>query len=73
MVRINENDYILNFSPESNDELQQLRTLKVNDKIIIRSRNVSHAPKYAYAIISGDYVERNGKMVYKRVLRKGGC
>ena len=72
MVRIKDDDYILRFEPE-NSQLEQLRSLKVGDKIIIRSRNVSHAPKYTYPIISGDYVERDGKMIYKRVPRKGGC
>ncbi|MGB8191682.1 MAG: hypothetical protein WCF67_07175 [Chitinophagaceae bacterium] len=72
MVRINGDDYILNFDPEKS-QLEQLHSLKVNDKIIIRSRNVSHAPKYAYPIVSGDYVERDSKIIYKRVPRKGGC
>lgn len=72
MVRINGDDYILNFAPEKS-QLEQLHSLKVNDKIIIRSRNVSHAPKYAYPIVAGDYVERDGKIIYKRVLRKDGC
>jgi hypothetical protein len=72
MVRINGDDYILNFQPEKS-QLEQLHSLKVNDKIIIRSRNVSHAPKYAYPIVSGDYVERDSKVIFKRVPRKGGC
>lgn len=72
MVRINGDDYILNFAPEKS-QLEQLQNLKVNDKIIIRSRNVSHAPRYAYPIISGDYVERDSKIIYKRVPRKDGC
>lgn len=72
MARINGDDYILKFEPEKS-QLQQLHSLKVNDKIIIKSRNVSYAPKYAYPIISGDYVERDGKVIYKRVPRKGGC
>ena len=72
MVRINGDDYILNFAPEKS-QLEQLHSLKVNDKIIIRSRNVSHAPKYAYPIVSGDYVERDNKIIYKRAPRKGGC
>jgi hypothetical protein len=72
MVRINGDDYILNFAPERS-QLEQLHSLKVNDKIIIRSRNVSHAPKYAYPIVSGDYVERDSKIIYKRVPGKGGC
>ena len=72
MVRINGDDYILNFAPEKS-QLEQLHSLKVDDKIIIRSRNVSHAPKYAYPIVSGDYVERDSKIIYKRIPRKGGC
>ncbi|NOT91473.1 hypothetical protein [Ferruginibacter sp.] len=72
MVRINDDDYVLNFAPEKS-QLEQLHSLKVNDKIIIRSRNVSHAPKYAYPIVSADYVERDSKIIYKRVPRKGGC
>ena len=81
MVRINGDDYILAFGPEKSDniflnfnnEFQQLYNLKVNDKIIIRSHSVSHAPKYSYPIVSGDYVERDSKIIYKRAPRKGGC
>ena len=81
MVRINGDDYILAFGPENsgknifnfNNEFEQLYNLKINDKIIIRSHSVSHAPKYSYPIVAGDYVERNGKIIYKRVPRKGGC
>ena len=73
MARINGDDYILSFGPENSNEFQQLQSLKVNDKIIIRSHSVSHAPKYSYPIISGDYVERDSKIIFKRVPRKGGC
>lgn len=73
MVRINGDVYILNFGTETSNEFQQLHSLKVNDKIIIRSRNVSHAPKYTYPIVSGDYVERDSKIIYKRAPRIGGC
>ena len=72
MVRINGDDYIVKFEPEKS-QLEQLHSLKVNDKIIIRSHNVSHAPKYAYPIVSGDYVERDSKIIYKRAPRKDGC
>ncbi|MXN90294.1 hypothetical protein GR160_03565 [Flavobacterium sp. Sd200] len=72
MARINGDDYILKFEPEKS-QLQQLHSLKVNDKIIIKSHSVSHAPKYSYPIISGDYVELNSKVIYKRTLRKNGC
>lgn len=72
MAMINGEDYILIFNPEKS-QLEQLHSLKVNDKIIIRSRTVSHAPKYAYPIVWGDYVERDGKLIFKRIPRKGGC
>ena len=73
MVNINNDDYILSFGLETSNEFQQLHSLKVNDKIIIKSHSVSHAPKYSYPIVSGDYVERDGKVIFKRVPRKGGC
>jgi hypothetical protein len=73
MARINGDDYILSFGPENSNEFQQLHSLKVNDKIIIRSHTVSHAPKYSYPIVSGDYVERDSKIIYKRAPRKDGC
>lgn len=72
MARINGEDYILKFEPEKS-QLEQLHSLKVNDKIIIRSHNVSHAPKYSYPIVSCEYVERDNKVIFKRVPRKGGC
>ena len=73
MVRINGDDYILSFGVEKLNEFQQLHNLKVNDKIIIRSHNVSHAPKYAYPIISGEYVERDSKIIYIRPPGEDGC
>jgi hypothetical protein len=73
MARINGEDYILSFGPEESNEFQQLHSLKVNDKIIIRSHSVSWAPKYSYPIVAGDYVERESKMIYKRAPRKGSC
>ncbi|GAB2557614.1 hypothetical protein [Spirosoma aerophilum] len=81
MVRINGDDYILSFgsekfdknSPNVTSDFQQLHNLKVDDKIIIRSHSVMHAPKYFYPIVSGDYVERDGKLMYKRAPRQGGC
>ena len=81
MVQIEGEDYILSFGieqPGKNSlnlkrEFDLLRTLKVNDKISLKSKNVSHAPKYAYPIVSGDYVEREDEVMYKRTPRKGGC
>nr|WP_121271367.1 hypothetical protein [Pedobacter schmidteae] len=72
MARIDGEDYIVKFEPEKS-QLEQLHSLKVNDKIIIRSHSISQAPKYSYPIVSGDYVERDGKVIFKRVPRKDGC
>lgn len=81
MVKINEEEYILSFGIEQpgknimnlKSEFDLLRNLKVNDKISIRSHNISKAPKYSYPIIAGDYVEREGEIIYKRTPREGGC
>jgi len=81
MVRINGDDYILSFGPEKStknnynfdSEFEQLYRLKVNDKIIIKSHSISKAPKYYYPIVAGDYVERDGKIIYKRAPSKDGC
>lgn len=73
MARIDGDDYILTFALENTKQLQQLKSLKVDDKIILRPRGVSHAPKYEYSIISADVAERDGKLIYKRIPSKGGC
>jgi hypothetical protein len=73
MVKLNGDDYILSFGPEMKNEFEQLHKLKVQDKIMIKSRGVSHAPKYAYPIIAGDNIEKDGKLIYKRTPGKGGC
>lgn len=72
MARINGVDYIVTFQPEKS-QLEQLHSLKVNDKIIIKSRNVSYAPKYSYPIVSCEYAERANKVIFKRIPREGGC
>ncbi|WP_406826000.1 hypothetical protein [Pedobacter sp. KACC 23697] len=72
MARINGADYIVNFEAEKS-QLAQLHSINVNDKIVVRSRNLSYAPKYAYPIISAEYVERDGKVIFKRLPRKEGC
>lgn len=81
MVKINNLDYILAFGPEDannsflnfNNDFRQLYSLKINDKIIIRSHSISYAPKYSYPIITGEYVEQNNKVIYARATRKSGC
>jgi len=71
-VRIDGEDYIAIFQPEKS-QLKQLHSLKVNDKIIIKSHSLMHAPKYAYPIVSVGYLERDSKIIFQRIPRKGGC
>jgi hypothetical protein len=73
MAIIEGDEYILSFGLLKSNEYQQLHSLRVNDKIIIKSHSVSHAPKYSYPIISGDYIERDSKIIYKRVPSIGSC
>lgn len=73
MVSINGEDYILSFGPEENEAFKQLKELKVNDKILVKSHAVSYAPKYAYPIVTGNYVEKDSKILYKRVPKTDGC
>ena len=71
IVRINGDEYMMQFSPK---DFQQLNSLKVNDKIIVRSRSAGYSPNHPYLIISGDYIERNSKTLFKRDFSKNnGC
>ena len=71
IVRINGEEYMMQFIPK---EFQQLKSLKVNDKIIVRSRSAGYSPNHPYLIISGDYIARNNKILFKRDFSKNnGC
>lgn len=67
IVRINGEEYMMQFTPK---EFQQLSSLRVNDKIIVKSRNAGYSPNHPFLIISGDYIERNNKILFKRDFRK---
>ena len=67
IVRINGEEYMMQFIPK---EFQQLNSLKVNDKIIVRSRSAGYSPNHPYLIVSGDYIERNGMVLFKREFNK---
>lgn len=71
IVRIDGEEYMMQFIPK---EFQRLNSLKVNDKIIVRSRSAGYSPNHPYLIISGDYIEHNNKILFKRDLSKNnGC
>jgi hypothetical protein len=71
IVRINGEEYMMQFIPK---EFEQLNSLKVDDKIIVRSRSAGLSPNHPYLILSGDYIEHNNKILFKRDLSKNnGC
>ena len=67
IVKINSQTYMMQFS---RTEFQQLNSLKVNDKIIVRSRSAGYSPNHPYLIVSGDQIERGGKVLFKRDFSK---
>ncbi|MFV8379526.1 hypothetical protein [Flavobacterium sp. LB3R33] len=71
IVKINGEEYMMQFIPK---DFQQLNNLKVNDKIIVRSRSAGYSHNHPYLIISGDYIARNNKILFKRDFSKNnGC
>ena len=71
IVRINGEEYMMQYSTK---DFQQLSSLKVNDKIIVRSRSAGRSPNHPHLVLSGDYIERNNKVLFKREFNKNnGC
>ncbi len=70
IVRINDEDYMMQFTPK---EFQQLSRLKVNDKILVRSRSVGFSPNHPYLIVSGDYIEFDKKTLFERIFSKNNA
>lgn len=71
IVSIDGENYMMQFIP---NEFEHLNSLKVNDKIIVRSRSAGLSPNHPYLIISGDYIEQNKKVLFKREFSKNnGC
>lgn len=70
LVRIEGEDYMMQFTTK---EFQQLSSLKVNDKIIVRSRSAGLSNNHPYLIVSGDYIARDNKILFKREFKNDGC
>ena len=71
IVRINGEEYMMQFIPT---DFKQLNSLKVNDKIMVRSRSAGYSHNHPYLILSGDYIARNNKILFKRDFSKNnGC
>ena len=71
IVKINSEEYMMQFIPK---DFEQLKSLKVNDKIIVRSRSAGFSHNHPYLIISSDYITQNNKILFKRDFSKNkGC
>lgn len=67
LVRIENEEYMLQFSPK---EFQQLSSLKVNDKIIVKSHSAGFSHNHPYLILSSDYIAQQNKILYTRKVNK---
>jgi hypothetical protein len=71
IVKINNEDYMMQYNLK---DFEQLKSLKVNDKIIVKSRSVGYSNNHPYLILSGDYIAKNNKVIFKRDFSKNkGC
>jgi len=71
IVSINGETYMMQFSPK---DFQRFHNLKVNDKIVVRSRSAGYSHNHPYLIVSGDYIARNNEVLFKRDFSKNnGC
>lgn len=71
IVSIDGEEYMMQFTSM---EFEQLNSLKVNDRIIIKSRSAGYSSNHPYLILSGDYIERNNKILFQRDFSKNnGC
>jgi hypothetical protein len=67
IVEIEGETYMMQFIPK---EFEPLKSLKVNDKILVRSRNAGFSHNHPYLILSGDYIAKDNKVLFKRVFNK---
>ena len=71
VVKINGENYMMQFIP---NDFEKLNSLKVNDKIIIKSRSAGFSNNHPYLILSSNYIEHNNKVLFERDLSKNdGC
>jgi hypothetical protein len=70
IVKIEGEDYMMQFTTK---DFQHLSSLKVNDKIIVRSRSASFSNNHPYLILSSDYIKQDYKILFKREFKNDGC
>ncbi|GEC79302.1 hypothetical protein FAQ01_21720 [Flavobacterium aquatile] len=71
IVTIEGETYMMQFSVK---DFEPLKNLKVNDKLIIKSRSAGFSNNHPYLILSGDFIVHNNKLLFKRDFSKNdGC
>ena len=71
IVKINDYEYMMQYSPK---DFEKFKDLKVNDKIFIRSRSAGFSHNHPYLVLSGDFIEHENKVLFKRKFNKNdGC
>lgn len=71
IVTINGEEYMMQFIPK---DFQQFNSLKVNDKIIVKSRTASCSNNHPFLILSSDYIAHQNKILFERDFSKNnGC
>lgn len=67
LVQIEGETYMMQFVPK---EFEPLKSLQVNDKISLKSRSAGYSNNHPYLIITGDYIAKDNKVLFKRDLSK---
>ena len=67
IVEIEGETYMMQFIPKV---FESLKSLKVNDKILVRSRSAGFSHNHPYLILSSDYIAKDNKVLFKRVFNK---
>lgn len=70
IVRIEGEQYMIQFIPK---DFEPLKSLKVNDKIIVRSHSAGYSPNHPYLILSGDYIGRDKALFLRDFSKNKGC
>jgi hypothetical protein len=70
IVQIEGEKYMMQYVPK---DFEKLKSLKVNDKIIVKSRSAGFSPNHPYLILSGDYIAKDNTVLFKREVNKNHC
>lgn len=67
IVQIEGEKYMMQYVPK---DFEKLKSLKVNDKIIVKSRSAGFSSNHPYLILSGDYIAKDNTVLFIRDLSK---